>query len=157
MTTELITKVASFAAFGLPISIVVAARFVGAAATDARASVSIPPTSLPEIEPSVTQPFFFDAATVTSPFWGESESRVAEPNVVTIPTESQIVRDAPIQIKLTAVMPSARSPLAVINGKPCKIGDMVAPQWTLTAIDGDSRTVTISSASGQERVIKLSR
>ncbi|MCK6475640.1 MAG: general secretion pathway protein GspB [Phycisphaerales bacterium] len=59
-------------------------------------------------------------------------------------------------LKFTSVA-SGRETVAVINGKVCRVGDQVAPEWTLFEIDPSSNTVTVEHATGQRETVTLSR
>lgn len=58
-------------------------------------------------------------------------------------------------IVLTAILPNKRAPLAVVDGRPHGIGDVVRPGWRLDAIDGAARTITVRHESGARAVIPM--
>jgi hypothetical protein len=55
---------------------------------------------------------------------------------------------------LSAVLPSRTKPLAVVNGKPHREGDVIVPGWRLRSIDGDARSVIMEHESG--RMVRVS-
>lgn len=61
----------------------------------------------------------------------------------------------PPPLTLSTVLPSQTRPIAVIDGRPVTIGEAVSPGWTVTLIDGDSRSVTLTHSSGERAVLVL--
>lgn len=156
MKTEHTYMLTACAAFVLPIAFAGGARFVGAGPGTALATISEPPPRLPELDPIQDRAQIDPATVARSPFWDKSSGGYIPEPILPDP-EPRTGQPETGQIRLTAVMPSARTPLAVINGRPRRIGDRIDSVWTLTAIDGDARTVTIRSSTGQERTVTLSR
>ncbi len=161
MNTDHACRTAAAAAFIIPLAIVAGARFVGGAAQHSLASIDERPPALPVIgtdpdnNPDPSR--HLGPGHLASPFWNGSAAREYSPQPE--PTSPQPEQGPEIRetIRLTAVMPSARNPLAVINGRPRRIGDEVVPGWTLVAIDGRERTVTVESGLARRIVIDLSR
>ncbi len=77
----------------------------------------------------------------------DNQIRITGPTDQTMPVPT---------FKLKAVM-GGTSKLAVINGKIYRIGEDVAPGWTLVAIESDPPAVRISTIEGQEVRIRLQR
>lgn len=50
---------------------------------------------------------------------------------------------------MTSILPHPQNPLAVIDGKPRRIGDTLESGWTLEGISGDDFTVTLRHSSGK--------
>lgn len=50
---------------------------------------------------------------------------------------------------LSSVLPSASRGVAVIDGRPVRVGDSPAPGWCILEIDGQSRSVVLVHASGE--------
>lgn len=94
---------------------------------------------------------------VRSPFWFDTDNtvnnRVIEQS--TAPTPPPINRLVIPSFQLSTIVTSGRTPMAVIDGKPRKIGDEIRGGWTLLHIDGTARTVTIAHLSGREVTVGL--
>ncbi|MEM9372405.1 MAG: hypothetical protein AAGA55_02065 [Planctomycetota bacterium] len=156
MPAENLYRLVMVAAFALPVAAVGVARYIGSAAEPALAAVAAAPPVLPTLtQPAAQQPL--PDHPFRSPFWTRASVSPYQPDPE-IPGEVQVSEPPPsIDARLTAVMPSSRTPLAVINGKPHRIGDAVTPTWTLVSIDGKARTVTLRNSNGQTVTIALSR
>jgi len=86
-----------------------------------------------------------------SPFWVEPElniindtSNVSEP--IRVDSRPRPVAIPPVVV--TSILPSPRNPLAVIDGKPCRVGDTLASGWTVLSINGEDNTVSLVHTSG---------
>jgi len=65
------------------------------------------------------------------------------------------VRAAKPRLALTSIMIAGGELTAVINGKLRKAGEEVAPDWTITHIDGDAGTVLVSGKDGETLTLEL--
>ena len=95
----------------------------------------------------VQSPFWFDVEdynTVVNPFEGMLETQP-------FPQEPEA------QIVVSTILPSSKNPLAVINSKPCRIGDDIEGGWKLIGIDGDTRTVLLLHESGKKKSVGLTK
>ncbi len=91
-----------------------------------------------------------------SPFWHDDITLVDEP-YIELPIDFDPNDQGAEQVfAVSSILPHPTRPLAVINGKPYKIGDRVASGWTLTLIDGDTRSIVIKNASGVNKRISIS-
>lgn len=75
------------------------------------------------------------------------------------PVDPVPLPDEPVQldrfeIRLTSVMGGSR-PLAVINGRACGVGQIVAGQWTLSAIDARAGSATFTHPDGRTQTISV--
>ena len=156
MTPDRNTMVVGLVIALAPAAAIVGARHVGSAAGGVIGAEVAPLNPAPEFEPltPVTDdPSRF--AALRSPFRADPEP--IEP--LTIPLEPEVAegpKDPAVpEFSLTAVMPHPTRPLAVINARPRAIGDQTAPGWTLTAIDGDARQVTLTGPGGRSVRIRM--
>jgi len=156
MRIEQRTKLLALGAFALPIVAAFAARYAGEGTGTTQAFASAPIPALPVIVPQPQTNAQPASPLALSPFWTNQPEapQIHDPAFMPEPTPAI---DEPLVLRLTAVMPNGTRSLAVINGKPRRIGDTVHPGWTLAAIDGDARTATVRSQTGEQRVIALSR
>ena len=60
-------------------------------------------------------------------------------------------------LSLGALMVNENGPLAVVSGRVRVVGEVVAPGWTVTAIDTEARRVTITSDDGVSVVLTQNR
>ncbi|MCK4871385.1 MAG: hypothetical protein KAS72_01555 [Phycisphaerales bacterium] len=60
--------------------------------------------------------------------------------------------DAPM-VRLDGVMGDGANSVALIEGELLREGDHVAPMWTITKIDVETRTVTITHDEGREIIL----
>ncbi|MBL4591525.1 MAG: hypothetical protein JKY96_06150 [Phycisphaerales bacterium] len=92
-----------------------------------------------------------------SPFWHDELVEIQEPQIE-YPVEYQPGTERIIPIfEVTSILPHPTRPLAVINSKPYRLGAKIFPGWTLTAINGDQRTITIKGPTGEIQVVPISR
>lgn len=70
-----------------------------------------------------------------------------DPGPVPSGQETPAPPDAPA-LSVTSIMTAQHQTLAVIAGKLCKVGDEVAPDWTISAIDREESVVTITHTRG---------
>ncbi len=146
------------AAFFVPSLGVVAARLFGMGPSTAAASTSPEPmAALPDIRlvPAVTDSGSGEMAELASPFWHAFQIPNAPAEATPTRRPAQLTEQPDPDFLVTAVMPHPSRPLAVINGRPRSIGDVVVPGWTLTAIDGHSRTVTLTHTSGRTQTLQI--
>ncbi len=124
----------------------------GAFASDASFGfVSLPDVSGVVVDDHVTDGV--DEIVGSSPLWFvEIEHQLAEMTQIEKPKNVGAVPD-PVFV-LSAVLPSRTKPLAVVNGKPHRAGDVVVPGWRLKSIDGASRSIVMEHDSG--RVVRVS-
>lgn len=91
-----------------------------------------------------------------SPMWFvEVEHALAAIPGIEDEPEQKAVRD-PVFV-LSAVLPSNSKPLAVVNGKPHREGDVIVPGWRLRTIDGSGRAVVLEHDSGRAVRVTMSR
>jgi hypothetical protein len=51
---------------------------------------------------------------------------------------------------VTSILPHPKNPLAIIDGKPRRVGDVMDSGWTVLSINGDDFTVTLRHKTGKE-------
>ena len=91
-----------------------------------------------------------------SPLWFvEVEHRLAAIPEIEASEGERAVAD-PVFV-LGAVLPSRTRPLAVVNGKPHREGDVIVPGWRLRSIEGDGRSVIMEHESGRVVRVSMSR
>lgn len=93
-------------------------------------------------------PFLFDDPDKPAPI-----TQIVLPPVPSKPETPKPAADTPPAVVLTALMLGNREPLAVINGKPYRLGAEIAPGWTLTSIDRQAASVTVTFAADPERTV----
>lgn len=145
-------------AFCVPSLGVVAARFFGSGpSTAAASSTPEPMPPLPDIRPLPvsTGSMPGEMTELASPFWHAFHIPIAPAEPMPIRRPSPQSEQPDPDFLVTAVMPHASRPLAVINGRPRSIGDVIVPGWTLTSIDGHARTVTLTHSSGRTRTLQI--
>jgi hypothetical protein len=59
--------------------------------------------------------------------------------------------------EVSAIVNSPKGAIAVIEGKPRRVGDAVADGWSVAAIDPVALTVTLSRADGQATMLRMRR
>jgi len=148
----------------VPGAVMFGARYFGQAPSRSNAqSLTTPAPEIyqfPDISLSNTttaHPLKEDAA-IDSPFWFE-EFNFDE---YTAPTQTlskprPVVETQVPEFFVTAILPSPKNPMAVINGKPYRIGDEIVPGWKLLAIDGKARTIFLIHRSGKRLSVGLSK
>lgn len=138
-----------------PIAGVMVARYVGQGPSSAGAAVANQPGTFPKLPGRVTVPTRDEGVTagLGTPFRIEAEPmpRLEFPAPTSEPPKASGV---PV-FTLTAVMPHATRPLAVINGRARSIGDEISPGWFLRAIDGDSRQVLLTGPEDRTVVLRM--
>jgi hypothetical protein len=154
MTLNRSLSIACALVFITPIGGVLVARFIGVGVNTSHASPSYtdpgPTTPLPPLEPQSDRATTL--AALQSPFRLIDEAEVRE---VSEPGEPTTRGTAAPVFNLTAVMPHAQRPIAVINGRPRTIGEELTPGWTLTEIDGTSRTIVINGPDGDRVRVRM--
>ena len=94
---------------------------------------------------------------VASPFWFE-DTDLLEPELPFEHLSPRPVEKEPDPIFiLSAVLPSSKNPLAVIDGKPRAVGDVIMEGWTLSKIVGNERYVILKHSSGRRVRVQMSR
>lgn len=93
----------------------------------------------------------------SSPFWFEDiELQMPEFPPLERP-EVRIVKEPDPIFKLSAVLPSARNSLAVINGKAFSQGDQIMEDWILHRIIGKDRYVILMHSSGRRVRVQMTQ
>jgi len=144
------------AALIFPTLCVIGSQFVGSATTSAEAgelNEFLVPTSMPSITLSTDEPDPLTGVTIDSPFYFESIMPDQRPDEVVDlgPSDPRppIQRSLP-EVRVTSILPHPKNPLAIIDGKPRRIGDTLESGWTVLGINGDDFTVTLRHTSGKE-------
>lgn len=148
----------------MPGSVMLGARFIGQATPETIAESMSPDPSqnIPVIDIQLDN---LDPRTdsspsdhAQSPFWFEEIA--LEPFIepaTAQPQANPIVGDRIADIHVTSILPHPKNPLAIINSKPCRIGDELDGGWKLLSISGDARTVTLINKSGKKLTIGLTQ
>lgn len=95
-----------------------------------------------------------DYSRVADPFVSSAKTQ-AEGNEIRIQPMAEVLPEPPVEVRepipsmeLTGVMDGRRGPLASINRKIWRLGDEVAPGWTLESVDARRKVVTVRSTLG---------
>lgn len=72
-----------------------------------------------------------------------------------VPEPEPEVREIAPAMELTGVMDGQRGPLASINRKIFRLGDEVAPGWTLESVDAREKSVIVRSALGNTLELRI--
>lgn len=154
-------------ALATPPAAVALSRFVGVGPAPALAEsepepLPEPPSiafSLPQtLRPGVVPDGETTGTTsIVSPFWHEAGYVSTTPDPLSDPDDATgPATDTGPTFVLSAVMPHPRHPAAIINARPCSIGDTVVPGWRLISIDGDARLVVLSDRTGRQVIVRMS-
>lgn len=152
--------------FGAPIAILIGIRFFVGGPQSSHASMTsstLQRAELPDLSATIASENTKQSGRSVvesmqrqiSPFWFDQRIEVVNPEY-SMPEEPTEKYPSGPELSVSSILPHPARPLAVINGKPCKLGERVAPGWKLTAIDGNARTVTITNALGESRTIGIS-
>ncbi len=148
----------------VPTVVMMSGRFMGQGASQAQA-VTITPLaavqSLPDgaVDLIRDQKTIVKSSNVRSPFYFEEEQEGIFSNPMDL-IEDQSTYTQQIEMpdcKLTSILPHKTRPLAIINAKPYRIGDVVFDGWKLIEIDGDSRTIVIKHIDGRKLTVGLAQ
>ena len=93
-------------------------------------------------------PFYFEPVYVARPdrFPAEEPVEIQDDDGVPAPT-----------VTVTSVLPHPKNPLAVIDGKPCRVGDVLPNGWKIQSINGSDFTVTLIHSSGKRYRARLKK
>lgn len=146
-----------------PSGVMFGANWFGQAPASVQAQPA--PTPLPELQsysalamPRLDEPAPnpINLAAVNSPFWFEEVFENPAPDRPTgrgAPARADLIPS----FSVSSILPNPKNPLAVINGKPCRVGDQLGDGWKLQSIDGDARTVTVIHVSGKRVKVSLKK
>lgn len=163
MTNEKVPSVYLLAGILVPGIVMFGSRFVGQAPSTSNAQpveqvvpnvIDFPVVSLNiEAQESRLQ----GVQSIISPFWFEE---IVE-NPFPAPFEAlenplQSVQAGSPDIRVTTILPHPKNPLAIINSKPHRVGDVITGGWKLVKINGPKRTVTLLHTSGKQMTLSLS-
>ena len=143
--------------------VTVGARYLGQGPATSGAQTIVQdaqgPVHFPEISVSLGHAVAGEqgADEIVSPFWFQefNESLFADPLGSEMHDGGGQVGELFSQVVVTSILPHPTRPLAIINSKPCKIGDEIDGQWKLVEINGSARTVTLVHKSGKQQVVEL--
>jgi hypothetical protein len=93
-------------------------------------------------EREVNSPFYFERFDFDDNEYVEDE---LDPN----PYQNSDPDDFAEEIVVSAILPSAKNPLAIIDGKPRRVGDTLDSGWTVMAIHGEDFSVSMRHKSGK--------
>lgn len=151
------------AAMLVPSGVMFGANWFGQAPATAQAQST--PTPLPQLDrysalalPKLDEPAAspINLAAVNSPFWFEEvfqDATPTQPAGRSTPTRADVIPS----FTVSSILPNPKNPLAVINGKPCRVGDPLGGGWQLQSIDGNARTVTVIHVSGKRVKVGLKK
>tara|TARA_R110002073_G_scaffold239285_1_gene400853 strand:- start:425229 stop:425720 length:492 start_codon:yes stop_codon:yes gene_type:complete len=160
MMTHKMTSMCMFAGVLAPGVLMIGVRFVGQGPAQVRAAsveIVVPENMIiPDVE-LIPDRELIHPEKIKSPFWFEDEdfNTLIDPFEHNLETED-LQQDIMIDVVVSAILPSSKNPLAVINSKPCRVGDVVQDGWKLMKIDGANRTVYLVHKSGKKIVVSMS-
>ena len=140
----------------VPALCVLGSQFVGSVPSSAHAGESTkftPPTQrvafsyAPRSHETVTE------RAITSPFYFDSVERFDPIPEFVVPLEPR-PRNTGSQalppVNVSSILPHPKNPMAIIDGKLRRVGDMLDTGWKVMSINGDDFTVTLRHESGKE-------
>ena len=148
----------------LPGTVMEGARFIGNGSADTKAAnivnavpqmVQFPTCSLTsEVSP---QKLAVDEY-IESPFWFEeiNELNYPDPFANALEPSPEPIPGTP-EFLVTSILPHPTHPLAIVNSKPCSIGDMIDDRWKLLKINGEARTIILVDKSGKRITVPLTK
>lgn len=165
MTTPIAQHKAALVACGLvlPGAAVLLSGLMGTGVSQLQAAVVVDETRLP-IAPEADLARVVEGwnpdARIASPFWVEPITAGPVANQSQQPTDPTPDNPAPMvraadSFRVTSVMPSARNPLAVIDGRPRRVGDVLDGGWKIEAINAQDHSVSLVHPSGNRARIGL--
>ena len=156
MSSQNNTLVLTLCAILAPAGFVFGSRYIGQGPASAMASaIDRPdlPSELPVLKPVSARESRDSNEPIQSPFYIETMAQVG---TVPPPAKSQSRPTRPVQaqtlptVSVTSILPNSRNPLAVIDGRPRRVGDTLPSGWTVISINGEDNTVTLKHSSGAE-------
>jgi|GEM_PF-3481467 len=148
----------------LPGAVMGGARFIGQGSSQSKASSIIHQT--PQLVSFENDVFVVLSNSnglakdeyIESPFWFEdlSKFQYQEPFEQPLEPAPQMMNEIS-EISVTSILPHPKNPLAIINSKPCSIGEMIDGHWKLIKINGQARTVILADKSGKRVTIALTK
>lgn len=155
MNTRSNSGVLTLCALIVPAGFVFGTRLIGSGPANAFAEKPVPAEAefdFPEFQPPVESRLPERIKPVQSPFYFESIEVISNP----VPrVKGQSTQPEPDQsrglppVSVTSILPSARNPLAIIDGKPRRVGDTLPSGWTVVSINGEDSTVSLIHTSGK--------
>ena len=95
----------------------------------------------------ISSPFYFERIDLDDEQFEPGE---LEPN----PYAHNEMDDEP-EMVVTAILPNAKNPLAIIDGKPRRVGDTLESGWTVMAINGKDFSVSFRHKTGKTIRVKM--
>jgi len=148
----------------VPGTVMFGARYIGQGPSISNAQVVAP--ALPEVVqfPEISLVNTMRLSSVQddrgfeSPFWFEDITLSEYTNPFEVPLDPKPSVDNLLpEIVVTAILPNAKNPMAVINSKPRRVGEEFDGGWQLIGIDGQNRTVILLHTSGARKVVALTK
>ncbi len=161
MSIQSNTMAITLCAILAPAGFVFGSRFVGSGPSDVIADSfeqETVKTDLPKFDPMPVVTPRDTSIPIQSPFYLEAIPASSEPRDVRVQGDTQrpSIPDALPTVRVTSILPSSRNPLAIIDGKPRRVGDTLKSGWTVVSINGDDFTVTLRHSSGETMNAKMS-
>ncbi|MFG0245825.1 MAG: hypothetical protein ACF8MF_07245 [Phycisphaerales bacterium JB052] len=88
---------------------------------------------------------------IPSPFWIDAQVEQSYEIGNTLPRQERPRETGPRElppVNVSSILPNPKNPLAVIDGKPRRVGDKLDSGWTVMSINGNDFTVTLVHTSG---------
>ncbi len=98
-----------------------------------------------------------DSSPMESPVPPASTAAVAPPAATepSVPTPTLPAHDPLDSITISAIMGTGSSGFVSVGGTVLRLGDVIAPGWRITGIDGRNRLITVSDVGNQLRTLRM--
>lgn len=137
-----------------PALFVFGSRFIGGGPASARADTSTQldlQRELPNFEPAIAPAPRDTNRPVKFPFYIEPYTdHVLLPNPNPLQNRPALPNQpkALPPVSITSILPSSKNPLAVIDGRPRRVGDTLESGWTVISINAEDNTISLQHSSG---------
>lgn len=157
----------TYIALGLliPSTVMMASRFFGQGASKTKADTIVPMTAITTVPQGIDlwahrQAIVDSNTQLESPFWYNETPEGLFPAPLEMGENQPEIADmglSPSDIRLTTILPNKSNPLAIINSKPCRLGDYVYGHWELLEINGKNRTIVLQNPDGKKITVGLTK
>ena len=138
-----------------PALCVLGSQFIGSGTQSANAGVPVLMNELQVVDGfRFEEPQIVDVTSraIRSPLYTESVAQIDQSFYVDIPepVTKPPQQDSIPSVQVSSILPHPKNPLAIINGKPHRVGDVLESGWKVMSINGQDFTVTLRHSSGKE-------
>ncbi len=156
MSSSSSNKVAYFAAVTVPSLCVLGSQVIGDAPRSVQAHDEVAfliPAQMFSVASVGSEIEAFTEKSITSPFYfDEIEPYMEEVQVVDtfVPRARPATPESLPAVRVTSILPHPKNPLAIIDGKPRRVGDTLDSGWTVMSINGKDFSVSLRHTTGKE-------